>query len=325
MEDAGPVFEGRRYSRGLLWAWEVAMNGPLAAKAEALIASHVRAVLRDLRDPAALIAERAADELYLLGQRGFQALESDLGDAAASRDRDRFLLGLLRWRIRPRTYAQIGIDFAGYEDLPFRARRRKVLDYARVARNESIPTLRAIVNDDKLEKSFFVKLAAAKALLGLKDSTGYAVLVAKYPEITVAKPEFSLELRIIQGYEHIREKEYQRAVEEFRKVLDEEPFHFQANYHIAFAYLLLKDYPRSIHHFEIARRINRNDQLTLYNLACAYALSGGNTAAALDALEASVEAGFDDHEHMENDPDLESLRQEERYRQLIERLKSGGR
>ena len=321
-DDSTPAFDRRRYSRALLWARAAAGEGPAAVKAQALIRKHVQAVLRDLHDPETLFAERAADELYVLGGAGHDALAEDLRrQEAEGHAPDRFLLGLLRWRIPPATYARIGIDFAGFEDLPFRTRRRKVLDYARVAKAEAVPTLRAIVSDESLEPSLFVKLAAAKALLGLRDSTGYAFLVAKYPDITLRKPEFSLELMIIQGVEYLQDKEYERAVEELRKVLDEEPFNFPANYHIAFAYLLLKDYPRAIHHFEVARRIHRKDQLTLYNLACAYALGGGKSAQALDVLEEAVEAGFDDHEHMENDPDLTSLRQEERYRSLIERLR----
>jgi tetratricopeptide (TPR) repeat protein len=111
-------------------------------------------------------------------------------------------------------------------------------------------------------------------------------------------------------------------VEELRKLLDQDPFDFQGNYHIAFAYLLLKNYSKSIHHFEIARRINPQDQLTLYNLACAYALSGRKTEA-LEALDRSVEAGFADYGHMEKDPDLESLRDDSRFQALIERMRKG--
>ncbi|HZN60663.1 MAG TPA: tetratricopeptide repeat protein, partial [Planctomycetota bacterium] len=122
------------------------------------------------------------------------------------------------------------------------------------------------------------------------------------------------------GYEHIRDKNYVEAVESFQKILDEFPFDFRANYHIAFAYLLLKNFPKAIHHFEIARRISPQDQLTLYNLACAYALAGGKPDEALEALEASVKAGFDDYEHLEKDPDLESLRGLERYRRLVQQM-----
>ena len=151
--------------------------------------------------------------------------------------------------------------------------------------------------------------------------SGYNFLIIKHPDLTLKKPEVSREVLIIQGLEHIRDKDYQQAVEDLQKLLDEAPFDFRANYHIAFAYLLLKNYTKAIHHFEIARRISPQDELTLYNLACAYALAGGKTSEAIEALEASVKAGFNDYHHVEKDPDLDSIRADERYLRLIERLK----
>lgn len=330
------AFDTQRYTLGLLWAREVDTKGPLAKEAARLTARHLSSTLRDRNDPDHLVRERAIDELYLLEERGLEALRGAMtggdGNPAPKKastplpenaaGEDSFLYGLLRWRVRPRTYALYGIDFTDFETLSFRKKRRKIFDYARVGQKDAIATLRAIVRDDNLEKSFFVKLAAAKALAGLRDMSGFNVLIVKNPEMTLKKPEVSREILIIQGLEHVRDKNYQLAIEELQKVLDEYPFDFRGNYWIAFAYLLLKNYPKSIHHFEIARRINPKDQLTLYNLACAYALSGDKGVEAVEALEASVEAGFEDYAHMEKDPDLESLRDLPGYQQLIEQLKS---
>lgn len=330
-------FELVRYSRGLLWAWEIERGGPLAQEAATILEKHVASTVKDSEDPEMIVRERAADELYLLGGRGITALERRLagpprateggsqGRSAEAGAGQGFLLGLLRWRIRPRTFARTGIDFEDYATLTFRERRRRIFDYANAAEEEAVPTLKAIVMNDTLEPSLLVKLAAAKALAGLRDMSGYNFLAIKHPDLTLKKPEVSRELLIIQGFEHIRDKDYQRAVEEFRKILDEFPFDFRANYHIAFAYLLLQNYAKAIHHFEIARRISPRDQLTLYNLACAYALSGGKATQAIEALQASVEAGFDDYQHIENDPDLESLRDDARYQRVVEGLKTPGK
>ena len=56
--------------------------------------------------------------------------------------------------------------------------------------------------------------------------------------------------------------------------------------------------------------------LSAYNGACGYALAG-NKDAALDWLELSVEGGYTDFEHLRNDVDLDSLREERRYQQLL--------
>ena len=47
----------------------------------------------------------------------------------------------------------------------------------------------------------------------------------------------------------------------------------------------------------------------------------GDWAAALDGLEHAVKLGFGDAEHMESDPDLETIRGSERYRRLIRDLR----
>ncbi|MDP6540875.1 MAG: BTAD domain-containing putative transcriptional regulator [Planctomycetota bacterium] len=58
-----------------------------------------------------------------------------------------------------------------------------------------------------------------------------------------------------------------------------------------------------------------------YNLACSLALLGRSDDA-LDALERSVELGYDDFEFLQSDPDLVSLRNEARFRGLVRLLQT---
>jgi Flp pilus assembly protein TadD len=60
-----------------------------------------------------------------------------------------------------------------------------------------------------------------------------------------------------------------------------------------------------------------------YNLACSLALCG-DAAHALDSLEAAVELGYDDPEHLVADEDLRTLRDEPRFRALLTRLGGSG-
>jgi hypothetical protein len=53
-----------------------------------------------------------------------------------------------------------------------------------------------------------------------------------------------------------------------------------------------------------------------YNVACGYAL-WGKKEEALDWLELSVQSGFSKIDHIRADPDLDSLRNEKRYRRLL--------
>ena len=57
-----------------------------------------------------------------------------------------------------------------------------------------------------------------------------------------------------------------------------------------------------------------------YNCACGHALLGEKTIA-LDWLEKAVEIGWKDADHLEKDSDLDSLRDDERYKKLVAKLK----
>lgn len=60
-----------------------------------------------------------------------------------------------------------------------------------------------------------------------------------------------------------------------------------------------------------------HDSVVHYNLACSLACTDC-IAEALQALAHAIEYGYDDLTHMETDADLEALRNEPRYRELVE-------
>jgi len=61
---------------------------------------------------------------------------------------------------------------------------------------------------------------------------------------------------------------------------------------------------------------SRIGSISAYNVACGYALAG-NKDEAIDWLEYSVKAGYNDFEHLRQDSDLDSLRNEKRYKKLL--------
>ena len=74
---------------------------------------------------------------------------------------------------------------------------------------------------------------------------------------------------------------------------------------------------------EVDRRLVRaepENPTAHYNLACSLALVGRGDQA-LDALEAAVNAGYDDAAYLVADEDLASLREEPRFEALLRRLR----
>jgi tetratricopeptide (TPR) repeat protein len=69
--------------------------------------------------------------------------------------------------------------------------------------------------------------------------------------------------------------------------------------------------------FQISAARGYREGASLYNTACALSL-GGDKAAALDYLQKALETGFDDPGLVRRDDDLDNVRGEPRYRELLE-------
>ncbi len=67
-------------------------------------------------------------------------------------------------------------------------------------------------------------------------------------------------------------------------------------------------------------RLRPDDPLVCYNLACSYSLLG-RYKRALEFLGKAIDLGYDDLHHLEDDSDLDSLREEDDYKILIDKLK----
>ncbi len=66
--------------------------------------------------------------------------------------------------------------------------------------------------------------------------------------------------------------------------------------------------------------LKADDPGILYNLSCSLALVGKRDEA-LSRLETAVAKGYRDHKHMANDRDLQSLKTEPKFTQIVDQLK----
>lgn len=62
------------------------------------------------------------------------------------------------------------------------------------------------------------------------------------------------------------------------------------------------------------------DPIVQYNLACSYALVGAKDEG-LEALSRAIELGYDDKEHLEGDHDLDAIRDDERFSELVKKIR----
>ena len=85
------------------------------------------------------------------------------------------------------------------------------------------------------------------------------------------------------------------------------------------ALMLVGETAKALEWAERGMAVDAEDSSVLYNVASIYAL-GGRTQEALDCLDKAVRNGFGHREWLENDSDLDSLRQDPRFEALLKRL-----
>ncbi len=61
-----------------------------------------------------------------------------------------------------------------------------------------------------------------------------------------------------------------------------------------------------------------DDPVVFYNLACSYAQLG-NLDAAFEAINRAFDLGYKDYPHLLRDPDLKNLREDHRFKKLLDR------
>ena len=74
---------------------------------------------------------------------------------------------------------------------------------------------------------------------------------------------------------------------------------------------------------ELDKRLARKrpeEPIILYNLACSYSLVG-EIDKAFSVTKLAIQSGYDDFEHLENDPDLTNLWKDQRFQNYLMQIK----
>ncbi|MDF1665777.1 MAG: hypothetical protein P1V97_28720 [Planctomycetota bacterium] len=230
----------------------------------------------------------AEDQLFRLGALSSARIEKLVKESLAAKNTvlhnaAKNLQHRLRFSISRALFEKLGQVFEDYDSKTFRERREVCLEIERLGGVDGIRSLRSIMRREKSEK---VRLLAALSLARLGDPVGIYRIQQEGLAAKLAIPKGDLiAIYIDQGIKYMNIRRFANAEKEFLRVL----------------------------------KLDSKNESALYNIACCYSL-WGKVENALDYLEKAVKSGFDDLGHIENDPDLDFLRQTERYKRLIAAL-----
>ncbi|RME74657.1 MAG: tetratricopeptide repeat protein, partial [Planctomycetota bacterium] len=189
------------------------------------------------------------------------------------------LLKWMEWEISPALIHKIGPLLQNYSRLGPKEKISRIWDLEKLGGLDGIPVLRKLL---KAEKSLKVKFFIANSLFRLGDMEGYQFLERqKIQGIRDLKIQMIL-LYNNQGLKELQKGDYKKAAFFLKKALELDPL----------------------------------NKTTLYNLACVYSL-WKKKEKAFYYLKKAILKGFHDVKHMQNDHDLDNIRKDPRFQELL--------
>jgi len=105
-------------------------------------------------------------------------------------------------------------------------------------------------------------------------------------------------------------------IEFFKGIVDASPNYVEALTHLGNLYTRRGDYEKGLEIDKRLVKLRPDDPIVHYNLACSLSLTG-QLGAALSELEKAIEQGYVDYSYMLKDKDLEKVRNDPRFFDLI--------
>jgi serine/threonine protein kinase/Flp pilus assembly protein TadD len=149
--------------------------------------------------------------------------------------------------------------------------------------------------------------------------------VKLFEKASQVRPEdYQAALFLVSAYHNAKlktkiEKANQRALEVVRKHLDLNPDDARALYLGAGALIKADELEEAEQWVEKAVSIDPNETAVLYNAACIYS-ELGKVDVALDYFEKTIESGYASREWIENDSDLDPIRNHPRFQKALKKL-----
>ena len=226
--------------------------------------------------------EASTDALAAIGEDAVPFIERGLSNPDLEvQRRSELVLALIRWDVSPELRRVIGNLMVGFEKRNHTEREIIVRALASAEKKHAVRPLARIVT---IEKHRGVWLSAVWALfdMGPEGELALAELGVEHNW-----PErLDIGIRIKLGNSLLEDGQYDKAMEQYSIAIKKAP----------------------------------NNEILLYNMACVCSLKK-EFDQALEWLRKAIDAGYDDANWMENDSDLDNLRDHPKYKQMLRELR----
>jgi tetratricopeptide (TPR) repeat protein len=250
------------------------------AAARSIVDQQAERLVQELGDDDYAVREDATTKLIEMGEAALPLLKQAEGSADLEVAwRAEGAARMIRWRVSPELWSTFGDLVEEFEQADPSVRERIVRIMRTVGDQRAIPVLRQVLRADCREA---VKQVAAIMLADL-GSEGLAVLMEEGVEIAGLDP-YDAAVHVLIGNSFLNEGNYEKAEDHYGTALKLEPENF----------------------------------IALYNMACVRSLQK-RIDEAIEWLQKAVDAGYDEFEWMEKDEDLDNIREDERYKEILKR------
>jgi len=118
---------------------------------------------------------------------------------------------------------------------------------------------------------------------------------------------------------YIQSESWKEAVDAYRAIIKADSKNAEAHFMLGYALQASGDIDNAILAHKKATKMPAVAPMAFYNLGCAYAIKG-ETNKAFEALETSIQLGTRDEQQFVGDPDLVSLRKDERWKPMVDSI-----
>lgn len=147
-------------------------------------------------------------------------------------------------------------------------------------------------------------------LYSLHPTTGFAVIIANL------SGDEERAKSLAEAQEHIEAGAFDQAADIYRAILEKDPKNDFACYRLGYSLHGAGKLDEAIEYHQKATRFPGTKGIALYNWGCALSLKGEKEAA-IEKLQAAVKNGFLRLDAYEGDPDLDNLRDEQAFKDLV--------